>query len=50
MFKRAKGKMAVPKMIWEFGLKLRKSPYLIDNEGGQRLEVFENVACIQCLV
>lgn len=49
-FPRVEGKKAVPEMAQDSGFKLGKSPFLVDDEGGDRIEVFESVACIQYLV
>ncbi|CAO1624318.1 unnamed protein product [Parajaminaea phylloscopi] len=49
-FARVEGKKAVPEMAKDSGFALGKSPYLVDENGSQRVEVFESVACIQYLV
>lgn len=39
-------------MAKESGFKLGKSPYLVDEpaDGGEKVEVFESVACVEYLV
>ena len=37
-------------MTSESGFSLGKSPFLVDDEGGQRIEVFESVACMEYLI
>lgn len=49
-FPRVQGKKAVPEMTSESGFSLGKSPFLVDDEGGDRVEVFESVACMEYLM
>lgn len=37
-------------MISESGFSLGKSPFIVDDEGGDRVEVFESVACMEYLL
>lgn len=49
-YERIGGKKADAKMTSESGFSLGKSPFLVDDEGGERVEVFESVACMEYLL
>lgn len=49
-YERIGGKKADSKMTSESGFSLGKSPFLVDDEGGDKVEVFESVACMEYLL
>lgn len=50
-YPRIEGKKAVPEMTSESGFSLGKSPFLTDDtDDGEKVEVFESVACMEYLI